>query len=51
LTHFTRYRGLDAELLIHALEIQSQFETAPADVDALAPQQVEKTTVHDVKIP
>jgi hypothetical protein len=44
LTHFTRYRGVDAEIVLHALEILSRLETAPAgDVP-------NRQTLHDVKI-
>ena len=50
LTYFTRYRGIDAEIVIHALEIHSQHEKAPAPIDANAPHQVSKNTLHDVKI-
>ena len=52
LQYFTRYRGIDAELVIHALEIQSRLEPAPAsNSEALGgPHQAQKNTVHDVKI-
>ncbi|MBI3821094.1 MAG: hypothetical protein HY289_00265 [Planctomycetes bacterium] len=52
LSFFTRYRGIDAELVIHALEIQSRLEPAPADAanGASGPHQAQKNTVHDVKI-
>ena len=50
LTHFTRYRGIDAEIVIHALEIHSQHEKAPANADANAPHQTFKNTLHDVKV-
>jgi hypothetical protein len=46
LTHFTRYRGIDAEILLHALEIHSRLEPAPSgDVHNSSRQ-----TMHDVKI-
>jgi hypothetical protein len=52
LTYFTRYRGIDAELVLHALEIHSRIEPIPADVaDGTAgPHQAQKNTLHDVKI-
>jgi hypothetical protein len=52
LTYFTRYRGIDAELVIHALEIHSRIDPAPAvGADAAgAPHQSNTNTVHDVKI-
>src|SRR5579862_2959932 len=41
----TRYRGLDAELIMHALEIHSRQEPTPtADVNAPT-----RSTVHDVR--
>ena len=52
LTYFTRYRGIDAEIVIHAMEIHSRIEPIPADVanGTAAPHQANKTTLHDVKI-
>jgi hypothetical protein len=51
LTYFTRYRGIDAELVMHALEIHSRLDPAPAEGNATnAPHQAQKNTVHDVKI-
>lgn len=52
LTYFTRYRGIDAEIVIHALEIHSRLEPIPADVanGTSGPHQTQKNTVHDVKI-
>lgn len=52
LTYFTRYRGIDAELLLHALEIHSRLEPVPAAVadGTNAPNQSQKNTLHDVKI-
>ncbi len=46
LTHFTRYRGVDAEIVVHALEIHSRLEPAPVD----AVHQPTRQTIHDVKI-
>src|SRR5947207_1556651 len=52
LTYFTRYRGIDAELVIHALEIHSRLEPIPAAVanGTAAANQTQTNTVHDVKI-
>lgn len=50
LQYFTRYRGIDAEIVIHALEIHSRLEPLPANAEANAPQQATKGTLHDVKI-
>ena len=50
LTYFTRYRGIDAEIIIHALEIHSQHEKAPAAHDPNAPHQASRNTLHDVKV-
>jgi hypothetical protein len=46
LTYFTRYRGVDAEIVMHALEIASRLEPAPTD----AVNAPSRGTVHDVKI-
>ena len=46
LTYFTRYRGIDAEILIHALEIRSMMESIPTE----AGDQASRGTLHDVKI-
>ena len=46
LTHFTRYRGVDAEIVLHALEIGSRHEPAPTG-DVHHPN---RHTLHDVKI-
>lgn len=46
LTSFTRYRGVDAEIVLHALEIHSRLEPTPAG----APHQATRQTLHDVKI-
>lgn len=46
LTHFTRYRGIDAEIVVHALEIHSRLEPAPVG----EVHQPNRHTVHDVKI-
>ena len=49
LTYFTRYRGIDAELVMHALEIHSRQEPpVPANTDR--PNQAQTNTIHDVKI-
>jgi hypothetical protein len=46
LTYFSRYRGIDAEIVLHALELHSRLEPAPLDaVDAPS-----RGTLHDVKI-
>jgi hypothetical protein len=50
LQYFTRYRGIDAEIVVHALEIHSRQEPTPAAADANAPHQASKNTLHDVKI-
>jgi hypothetical protein len=52
LQYFTRYRGIDAEIVVHALEICSRHEPrpAPADASTSAAQQATTSTVHDVKI-
>ena len=52
LQYFTRYRGIDAEIVLHALEIHSRLEPIPADVanGTSGPHQAQKNTVHDVKI-
>ena len=52
LTYFTRYRGIDAEIVIHALEIHSRLEPIPASVanGTNAPHQGQTNTLHDVKI-
>jgi len=49
LSYFTRYRGLDAELVLHALEIRSRLEPTPAS-PGNGPHQATTNTVHDVKI-
>ena len=46
LTYFTRYRGVDAEIVMHALEIHSRLEPAPVG----AVHAPSRGTVHDVKI-
>jgi hypothetical protein len=46
LTYFTRYRGVDAEIVIHALEIHSRLEPAPVG----EPHHASRQTLHDVKI-
>lgn len=45
LTHFTRYRGIDAEIVLHALEMKSRLEPVMGDVSSPS-----RGTVHDVKI-
>jgi hypothetical protein len=54
LQYFTRYRGIDAEIVVHALEIYSRLEPRPVPADAGAstgaPHQATTSTVHDVKI-
>jgi hypothetical protein len=46
LTHFTRYRGIDADIVIHALEIHSRLGPGPVG----EPHESTRQTVHDVKI-
>ena len=46
LTYFSRYRGVDAEIVMHALEIASRLEPAPTS----AVDGPTRNTVHDVKI-
>jgi hypothetical protein len=52
LSFFTRYRGIDAEIVLHAMEIQSRLEPIPADVanGTSGPHQAKTNTLHDVKI-
>ncbi|MBM3994771.1 MAG: hypothetical protein FJ303_11545 [Planctomycetes bacterium] len=51
LTYFTRYRGIDAEIVMHALEIYSRIDPAPAPNNQADPVNTTSTnTVHDVKI-
>jgi hypothetical protein len=50
LTYFTRYRGVDAEIVIHALEIRSRLEPIPAAAGTGAPHQANTATLHDVKV-
>lgn len=52
LSFFTRYRGIDAEVVLHALEIHSRIETAAPTSAAGAggPHQTQTNTLHDVKI-
>jgi hypothetical protein len=49
LTYFTRYRGVDAEIVLHALEIYARLDPHPA-TGIGAPHQATTNTVHDVKI-
>jgi hypothetical protein len=46
LAYFTRYRGVDAEVVIHALEIQSRLEPNPTG-GVNAPS---RGTLHDVRV-
>jgi hypothetical protein len=48
MTYFTRYRGLDAEILLHALDIHSRLESTAAGQPA--PHLATANTLHDVKI-
>ena len=54
LQYFTRYRGIDAEIIVHALETHSRLEPRPIPGDGRAstgaPNQATTTTVHDVNI-
>ena len=46
LQYFTRYRGVDAEIVLHALNIHSQLEPTPprgANTSGI-------NTIHDVKV-
>ena len=46
LTHFTRYRGVDAEIVMHALNIHSHLEPTPTP----GAHSAERCTLHDVKL-
>ena len=48
LQHITRYRGIDADVLIHALNLHSRLE--PIVTPAGAPGEAGKNTLHDVRI-
>ena len=48
--YFTRYRGIDAEVLIHALEIYSRLDPLPGSAPAGTPHHATTNTLHDVKI-
>ena len=48
LQHLTRYRGLDADVLIHALNLHSQLE--PIATSADVQEEVGKNTLHDVRM-
>ena len=50
LTHFTRYRGLDAEVVLRALETYSRLQPMAAPTGAGAPHLATTNTVHDVQI-
>jgi hypothetical protein len=50
LTYFTRYRGVDAEILLHALDVHSRLEPVHSGHAVGAPHQATTSTVHDVKI-
>jgi hypothetical protein len=56
LQYFTRYRGIDAQTVVHALEIHARIEPRPVPADAGAgactgaPHQATTSTVHDVNI-
>jgi hypothetical protein len=49
LSFFTRYRGIDAEIVMHALEIRSRIDPTPT-ANANGPHQSQTNTLHDVKI-
>ena len=46
LTYFTRYRGIDAEIVLHALNIHSRLEPTPPPGTPSA----QTATLHDVKV-
>jgi hypothetical protein len=46
LTYFTRYRGVDAEIVLHALNIHSRLEPTPPP----GANTSQTSTIHDVKI-
>ncbi len=48
LQHLTRYRGIDADVLIHALNLHSQLE--PIATSADVQEEVGKNTLHDVRM-
>jgi len=50
LQYFTRYRGIDAEIVLHALNIHSRLEPVPAANGVIAPHQATTNTLHDIKI-
>ncbi|MBI1831915.1 MAG: hypothetical protein HYR84_10750 [Planctomycetes bacterium] len=51
LTYFTRYRGIDAEIVMHALEIHSRLDsTSTPRHQAGAANPTSTNTLHDVKI-
>ena len=54
LTYFTRYRGADAETLLHALEVHSRLEPVTVPMgetpSPAGPHQATTSTVHDVRI-
>lgn len=50
LSYFTRYRGIDAEVLLHALDIYSRLDPQPAHAGSGAPHQATTGTIHDIKI-
>ena len=50
LQYFTRYRGIDADVVLHALNIHSRLERVPTANNVGAPHQANTATLHDVKI-
>jgi hypothetical protein len=51
-SYFTRYRGIDAEVVMHALEIYSRLDPVPAGASAgtAGPHQATTSTIHDIKV-
>ncbi|MBI2803440.1 MAG: hypothetical protein HYX68_00470 [Planctomycetes bacterium] len=50
LTFFTRYRGVDADVLLHALNIHSQIAVVPPGPIPAPHEQAARNTLHDVRI-
>ena len=53
LQYFTRYRGIDADVVLHALNIHSRLEPTPVGhgTGSGAPHHANTNTLHDIKIP
>ncbi len=48
LQYITRYRGIDAEVLMHALELHSRLEPIVTPTEDSG--ETDKNTLHDVRI-